>query len=127
MYISKNEPLLFIILLALLWGSMFLMTRNYHLVIFSVLVFSTATYLLQALTTAILSQVRKSPISFASGVYLFFYYGGGALGAICSATLYSVGGWAGVTIAIMMVQALILALLCLTVTFNKKRPCTISH
>lgn len=128
MYTSKNETLLFIILLALLWGSMLLMTKNYYLVIFSVLLFSIATYLLQALTTAMLSQVRKVPVNFASGVYLFFYYGGGALGAICSATLYSAGGWAGVTIAIMMVHALILALLLwLTAAFNKKKPCTISH
>ncbi|MFG6667783.1 MFS transporter [Halomonas sp. HNIBRBA4712] len=95
LYRNRREAPFFLPFIGLLWASLALAKPSYASILASVAGFSLATYLLQTLTTRLVSKAERVPAAFASGLYLSFYYAGGALGAVLAAACFSRWGWAG--------------------------------
>jgi MFS family permease len=87
------------------WLSMPLVSDAFVLIVLGgVALFSVATYLAQTCTARLVSRVQNIPVASASGIYLSFYYLGGALGAALSAYAYAAQGWQGVLILLFAAQ-----------------------
>ncbi|WP_252108167.1 MULTISPECIES: MFS transporter [unclassified Halomonas] len=95
LYRNRREGPFFLPFIGLLWASLALAKPSYASILASVAGFSLSTYLLQTLTTRLVSKAERVPASFASGLYLCCYYAGGALGAVLAAACFSRWGWAG--------------------------------
>lgn len=95
-------------LVALLWSSVLLMGGHYNLILLGVTGFAISTYLMQTQTTRMISKARQVSVAFASGLYLSFYYAGGALGANISALSFYHWGWSGALFCVALVQILII-------------------
>lgn len=107
-------------LVILLWSSVLLMGSHYTLILLGVSGFAISTYLMQTQTTRMISKARQVPVAFASGLYLSFYYAGGALGANISALSFYHWGWKGALICVAVVQVLILIFVILISTIAHK-------
>jgi len=64
----------------------------------------------QTVTTRLLSSSRKVPVAVATGIYLSFYYLGGAIGASLAAYAFAASSWNGVVACIAITQASIFLL-----------------
>ncbi|MCB8889328.1 MFS transporter [Vreelandella malpeensis] len=104
LYQNRRETPFFAAFAGLVWLSLAIIGQGYASIIAGVILFSVGTYLLQTLTTRLVSRAERVPAAFASGMYLGFYYAGGALGAILSAAIFSRAGFAGVLGLVAAVQ-----------------------
>lgn len=112
---EMRERTVAVTLIALLWSSIALMRDSYSLIIIGVAGFAISTYLMQTLTTRMVSKARHVPVNITSGVYLSFYYAGGALGAYFSALFFHYWGWPGALTLVAIVQALLVVFVCLII------------
>ncbi|WP_447530282.1 MFS transporter [Vreelandella sp. TE19] len=108
LYRNSSETRFFLPFTALLWVSLAFANTGFYTSLLSVGLFAISTYLLQTLTTRMVSRAQCVPASFASGLYLTFYYAGGALGATLAAFCYSHWGWAGALALVGVVHVLTL-------------------
>lgn len=70
--------------------------------------FSSAVFVAQAILANRLGEKKLSPVSQVSGYYLFFYYFGGALGALLPSFLWNAYGWNGCLMLIFILQLTVL-------------------
>lgn len=108
------------VLVVLLWSSVLLMESRYALILLGVSGFAISTYLMQTLTTRMISKARQVPVAFASGLYLSFYYAGGALGANISALSFYHWGWNGALFCVAAIQVLIMGFVILVSAVSHK-------
>ncbi|WP_074524897.1 MULTISPECIES: MFS transporter [Photorhabdus] len=104
----------------LLWVSIVMMGNSIVFVLSGVIIFAICTYFIQTLTTRLVSQVHYIPVTFASGLYLSCYYGGGALGAIFSGYAFYQSGWHGVMKFLAIVHLIIILVLFLFIHLRKE-------
>jgi predicted MFS family arabinose efflux permease len=77
-------------------------------IIFGLALFCSSVFVCQAAATSRIGRVAGEHRSSAAGLYLTFYYGGGALGAVLPGYAYGALGWTGcvgLAIAIQIVVA----------------------
>ncbi|MGO2392142.1 MAG: MFS transporter, partial [Halomonas sp.] len=116
----NSERFFYLTFISLLWASLSLMENNFNLIILGVIGFSISTYSMQIMTTEMVSRAQKIPADFASGIYLFFYYGGGTIGAFFSAFSYNYWGWLGALILVAIVQIVILVIIVFLIIDSRK-------
>jgi MFS family permease len=96
-----------IFLLAVFWLAMPLVfSWSVPWSIAGVALFSVAAYVAQTFTARWVGRVKAIPVAAAGGLYLSFYYLGGALGAAFAAQAYSSRGGTGVLLLLFGVQLL---------------------
>lgn len=100
-------------LLVLVWLALGVIGVASTAVIVGVALFAVGTYLFQTVTTSLLSRSRIVPAGVATGLYLSFYYLGGAIGASLGAYAFEAWAWGGVVGCVAVIQALILCLVLL--------------
>jgi len=105
-------------LILLIWVSLWIIGETGISIIIGVALFASGTYMRQTVTTQLLNNSRLVPAGVATGIYLSFYYLGGAIGASLAAYVFAIWGWGGVIICIAMTQAFIFCL----VLFVRYRP-----
>jgi len=101
-----REAMITVLLIFLVWASLFIIGESVVSIFSGVLLFSIGTYVFQTVTGQLLSSSGTVPVRVATGVYLSFYYCGGAIGASLAAYAFSVWGWAGVLVCVAVIQAL---------------------
>ncbi|WP_447554549.1 MFS transporter [Vreelandella sp. EE22] len=127
LYKNRSEALFFWPFIALLWISLAFAGTSYLSILWSVAGFSIATYLLQTLTTRLVSKATRVPAAFASGMYLCFYYAGGALGSALSAFCFSRWGWPGTLGLVGATQLVALLMLALGRSLTPSGVCRSPH
>ena len=96
------------------------MKSDFNFIILGVIGFAISTYSMQIITTEMVSRAQKIPANFASGIYLFFYYGGGTIGTTFSAFSYNHWGWLGALAFVAIVQKIIMLIIISLVIDNRK-------
>lgn len=94
-YRHRSEAPFFLPFVGVVWLSLGMAGERYVSILLAVGGFSVGTYLLQTLTTRMVSKAQHVPAAFASGLYLSCYYAGGAVGATLAALCFSRWGWPG--------------------------------
>ncbi|WP_311945587.1 MFS transporter [Halomonas piscis] len=117
---QQREKTVGFFLVTLLWVSVLLMGSHYVSILIGVAGFAISTYLMQTQTTRMISKARRVPVALASGLYLSFYYAGGALGANISALTFYHWGWTGAIISVAMMQVFIIVFIILISRFFHK-------
>ncbi|ELY21159.1 MFS transporter [Vreelandella titanicae] len=120
LFCLKREKFFYVTFISLLWASLSLMGSNFNFIIIGVIGFSISTYSMQIMTTEMVSRAQEVPANFASGIYLFFYYGGGTIGAFFSAFSYNHWGWLGALIFVAIFQTVILVIVIFLVIDSRK-------
>jgi len=100
-----SETALTVSLISLIWVSLWMIGGTSTSIIVGVALFATGTYMFQTVTTRLLSSSRKVPVAVATGIYLSFYYLGGAIGASLAAYAFAASSWNGVVACIAITQA----------------------
>ena len=105
-----TESMIAASLIFLVWVSLWIIGVTDISIIIGVVLFATGTYMFQTVTTQLLNNSRLVPAGVATGIYLFCYYLGGAIGASLAAYVFAAWGWSGVIVCIAMTQAFIFCL-----------------
>ncbi|NDL70960.1 MFS transporter [Halomonas alkaliphila] len=106
-----SEIAIAILLMALIWGSLWLISAMHMSIPVGVALFAIGTYMFQTVTTQLLSSSRRVPAGVAAGIYLTCYYLGGAMGASLAAYAFAIWAWSGVVACIAITQVFIFCLI----------------
>jgi predicted MFS family arabinose efflux permease len=87
-------------------GCAFTLLPSLWAVVAGLAVFCSGAFICQSAATSYVGLVAGANRSSAAGLYLTFYYAGGALGAVLPGLAWAQGGWTACVVVAILVQAI---------------------
>ncbi|WP_228712002.1 MFS transporter [Halarcobacter ebronensis] len=114
-FFKKEIPTIFAGLFVFVLATLLFLNENGTILFLSVFVFCVGMFTIHTVSTRVANSLKASQRGLTSGMYLSFYYIGGAVGSIIPSIIYSTFGWD--TTIFMFI--FLLLLICIFIFFSR--------